>query len=276
MRRAVAFVVGVACLLLVTALPAGATWSIVGVDPDTGQVGVAVASCVPLNRLDTSDGFDLIALAPGQGAGISQALYNPAARVEIERLLIEGEDPDAVLAAVTNTSFDAKATDRQHGVVVIGDTAAGYTGANNSPVALDRQQTNVSVQGNILVSEAVVNNALDAFVLGENRSLADRLVAALEAGSLAGGDARCGDQTALFAHVSVIDRDGVRSAPNIVDLTTSVEQGDGQNPVSQLASTYRSGVQTDEPVSSNGALLVLIGLAIALAAAVAATVVRRR
>ncbi len=275
MRRAVGLIVGVAVLLLITALPAGATWSIVGVDPETGQVGVAVASCVPLDLLDRTGGFDLIALAPGKGAGISQALYIPAARDEIERLLIEGEDPDAILAAVTNTNFDGAPADRQHGVAAMDGSAAGYTGSENSLVALDRQETNVSVQGNILVSEDVVNDAIDAFVLDGNRSLAERLVAALEAGSTAGGDARCGDQTALFAHVSVIDRDGSRSAPNVVDLTASAKRGDGQNPVTELASMYRSSVQTEARASSSGGRLVIIGLAIGLAAAVA-IVLRRQ
>jgi len=238
--RTLVVLIGVACCILGGAGPAGATWSIVGVDPDAGEVGVAVASCVPLTMLDTSDGFDLIVLVPGVGAAISQAEYLPRARDELERQLVAGSSAVVAVAAVTDTSFDRSAARRQHGVVTLDGTSVGFTGGGNFAVAVDRQAPNVSVQGNILLGERVADDALAAFVADGDRTLSDRLVDALEAGSLAGGDARCDEQTALFAHVSVIDGDGSRAAPNVLDLTTSVEPGDGRNPVTELAAQYRA------------------------------------
>ena len=46
------------------------TWSVVGVDPKTGDVGVAVASCVP------SFGDAVAALVPGKGAAATQAGFD--------------------------------------------------------------------------------------------------------------------------------------------------------------------------------------------------------
>ena len=46
------------------------TWSIVGVDPETGDVGVAVSSCV------TRFGDAVAALVPGKGAAATQAGFN--------------------------------------------------------------------------------------------------------------------------------------------------------------------------------------------------------
>lgn len=249
---------------------AGATWSIVGVDPAAGQVGVAVASCVPLSVLDTSDGFDLIVLVPGVGAAISQAEYLPRARDELERQLIAGSSAAEAIAAVSDTSFDRSAARRQHGVVTLDGTSVGVTGAANLAIAADRQEANVTVQGNLLVDEAVLDDALVAFVAEGDRTLADRLVDALEAGSLAGGDARCDEQTALFAHVSVIDGDGSRAAPNVLELTTSVQRGDGRNPVTELAAKYRARPTTAAGGERSGSGLLVVVVAGAAAMAIIA------
>src|SRR3954466_10645243 len=47
------------------------TWSVVGVDPKTGDVGVAMASCVPNTLADA-----LAALVPGKGAASTQAAFD--------------------------------------------------------------------------------------------------------------------------------------------------------------------------------------------------------
>jgi hypothetical protein len=60
----------------------------------------------------------------------------------------------------------------------------------------------VAAQGNILVSDAVVDDAIAAFEAAEGE-LADRLLAGLLAGADAGGDSRCGDQTATAAALLV-------------------------------------------------------------------------
>lgn len=247
MKNILCSLVGAALLVAVSSLPAEATWSIVGVDPETGEVGVAVASCVELGALSLEEGFDLVALSPGHGAGISQAAYSPEARTEIQRLLGLGLSAEAVVAGVSNAAFDDAFELRQHGVVVIDDGASGFTGDDNGAVARDAQGPNVSAQGNLLVGAAVIDDALASFAdsgSSDDRTLADRLVDALEAGGTAGGDVRCGEQTALFAHVSVIDANGTRQRPNVVDLTTWVERGDGSNPVTELATLYRSGTTT--------------------------------
>jgi uncharacterized Ntn-hydrolase superfamily protein len=99
---------------------------------------------------------------------------------------------------------DEAAEDRQFGVVVLGDGGAGWTGSDTFDVALDRRGANstVSVQGNILVSEDVVTAAILGFESSDGM-LADRLLAGLIAGADAGGDSRCGEQTARSAALMV-------------------------------------------------------------------------
>jgi len=79
--------------------------------------------------------------------------------------------------------------------------SAGFSGATNNPVSLDRQAqvpgTDIfyAVQGNILASDAVVIDAMDAFAKATG-DLADRVMAAMEAADAKGGDKRCTCETA--------------------------------------------------------------------------------
>jgi len=175
---------------------AQATWSVVAVDPETGEVGVAVASCVG------SEVSVVPILVPGVGAAASQADISESSGERFVEALSSGatavETIDAVVAA------DAAPDDRQFGVVVLGYGGAGWTGSDTFDVAIDRRSADgaVSVQGNILVSEQVVEAALAAFEASAG-GLADRLLAALVAGADEGGDLRCGDQTATSAALIV-------------------------------------------------------------------------
>jgi hypothetical protein len=106
-----------------------------------------------------------------------------------------GESPEAILAAVTDPSFDSRYDRRQYGIVDLSPSAVGFTGASTLDYAGDVQGTvgvfTYSVQGNILTSRAVIDQARAAFE-ASGCDLADRLMRALEAGADGGeGDSRC-------------------------------------------------------------------------------------
>ncbi len=186
------------------------TWSIVAADPESGDVGVAAASCVPNVHIDA-----VAALVPGKGAAATQAYWDQENRDKVYELLLAGNLATDIIREVTDPGFDADHGIRQYGVVTIGDgstTVAAFTGAENLPWSGDKQGINmaVTVQGNILVNEAVVAGALDAFQSTDDEghnTLPDRMMRALEAGSAAGGDSRCNDdqivQTAASAFILV-------------------------------------------------------------------------
>lgn len=258
---------------------AGATWSIVGVDSETGDVGVAIASCVPGYALgDLDEPLSLVALVPGVGAGVSQAALNDAAAPEIARLLSDGATSDEVIAALIAESFDTGAPLRQHGVVTVDGAASGFSGTENDSVALDRQAFGVTAQGNILVSDDVVTDALAAFAASDDADLATRLVDALEAGSLAGGDSRCPEQTALFAHVVVARPADDPGAPS-TQLIATVDEGSGGNPVELLAEQFRDGTRQGQILLATDDVpilpLVLLGLVILAVAGGGIYLIRR-
>ena len=186
---------------------AGATWSIVAVDPATREVGVAGASCIPNAQM-------IAGLAPGRGAIAAQAMANFKGRDRGVELLSGGASPQAVLdeiATVRSDSFWGIDTSRlrQYGVAALDfvDAPAAFTGSWTFAWQGHQLGPGVSIQGNLLAGPTVVGRALTAFTkappAGEGR-LADRLLRALEAGAEAGGDGRClPEQTALSAFLMV-------------------------------------------------------------------------
>ncbi len=231
------------------------TWSIVAVDPITGDVGAAGASCVPVNA------SVLAALVPGKGAAAVQAEFLIQNRDHVFELLQEGLPAETIVEMMTTNSNDTNLGLRQYGIVTIDEgivQAAGFTGEGNFTWASDRQDTDsaVSVQGNTLESEDVIGNAMAAFTAEDIGPvlLSDRLLRALEAGSAAGGDKRCNSedwqQTALSAFVAVVKANGVPFAapfspstelagPNIPWIYFSViEEPGGPNPIADLRRQY--------------------------------------
>lgn len=252
--------VGAGLTLLAAPGLAWATWSIVAVDPVTREVGVAGASCTPYS--------DRIAgLVPGRGALVAQGSTNAAARDLALGQLRAGAPAARILATITRRQYDPNGfmsglDYRQYGVATLdGPSTANFTGARAFAWAGAARGPDVSVQGNILRSPRVVAAARAAFDAPPGAAaprLADRLMAALEAGARQGGDRRCARELpALSAFIKVAgpgdppDRPGldlVARAPNAKKYGTvglfwrlwvRPEAADGRpSPVAALRQAY--------------------------------------
>jgi uncharacterized Ntn-hydrolase superfamily protein len=229
------------------------TWTIVALDPATGDVGIAGASCVQV-KIDA-----IAALVPGKGVATTQAAFNPTNRDKALLAINEGATAEDVIAAALDLDDDEE--DRQYGVVTLNDGVvhvAAYTGEDNQAWAgaITDTVVAVSVQGNILVDESVAQSAYAAFIdptLGDVH-MADRLLRAVEAGSVAGGDTRCNqqgvEQTAAATFIMVArGGDPAYSVPSfglsaITDpnkpwLALSVNEPVlGKNPIPELRRQY--------------------------------------
>lgn len=171
------------------------TFSIVARDPETGDVGVAVASrffgvgrVVPWTRAEV-------------GAIATQSWANTTYGPRGLDALARGEAPRDVLASLLQSDPDARL--RQVGIVDARGQVAAHTGDGCQPWAGDRQGEGYTVQGNLLVGPEVIERMAEAYETTRG-DLATRLLAALEAGDEAGGDAR-GRQSAA---ISVARRGG--------------------------------------------------------------------
>jgi uncharacterized Ntn-hydrolase superfamily protein len=210
------------------------TYSIVAGDGTAREVGGAGASCVGALSVRVIYGS-----VPGHGAVHAQARLGGPGRDEAVDRLGADEDPAAIIAAITDPGFDPMASTRQYGIVDLAGRAAGYTGASTLAYAEDRQGPlggiTYSVQGNILTSAAVLDQAVAA--LPNGCDLADRLMLALEAGAAnAEGDTRCtpGGIPADSAFLEV-DREGEPAGTYLVLEVTDTAP---QDPVALLRAEY--------------------------------------
>jgi len=165
------------------------TWSILARDPETGTLGVAVATRF----------FAVGALCPriegGVGVLATQALVNPAYAVEGMARLRAGEAPEAVRDILL--AADAGREHRQLHILGADGRVAHHTGAECIPWCGHVAAPDVSVAGNMLAGPRVVQATLDAWLAHAGRPMAERLIAALEAGDAAGGDHRGRQSAAL-------------------------------------------------------------------------------
>jgi len=191
---------GALCLgpVLGGAVPARATVSILAVDPSTGEVGVAAASCVQ---------FDLARIAtvvPGVGVAVSQGDERRGDPLRLLASLQKGMTASEALHEAAAPMSSAAGGARQYGVVTLKGGAAALTGAGAHPVAADTSGGTVVAVGTELRSRSGVERARDAF-LRTSGDLAHRLIAGLQAAGAAGGDRRCHSQRATAAFIIVAD-----------------------------------------------------------------------
>lgn len=165
------------------------TWSILARDPQTGELGVAVATRF----------FAVGAVCPrvegGVGAVATQALVNPLYAPDGLARLRGGEPPAAAVAALI--AADAGRDHRQLHMLAADGAMARHTGTACVPWCGGVAAVDVSVAGNMLAGPDVVAATLDAYLAHAGRPMALRLIAALEAGEAAGGDKR-GKQSAAL------------------------------------------------------------------------------
>lgn len=166
-----------------------ATFSIVAGDPETGELGVAVASRF----------FGVGTVVPwaraGVGAVATQSYANTSFGWRGLDLLENSLSPDSIVARLLEE--DDNPTQRQFGIVSAAGKSATYTGEKCLDWAGGRNGAYYAIQGNILAGEEVVTSMEETF-LASKGSLAERLYAALLAGDSKGGDSRGKQSAALL------------------------------------------------------------------------------
>ncbi len=164
------------------------TWSILVRDPATGALGAAVATRF------FAVGALCIHVEGRVAALATQALVNPMYAVDGMPRLRAGEPPEAVAAALL--AADAGRETRQLHILDAAGRIAQHTGTACIDWCGHVRGADISVAGNMLAGGAVLDRTLEAFAATAG-GLAERLLAALEAGEAAGGDKR-GKQSAAL------------------------------------------------------------------------------
>jgi len=173
------------------------TFSILGYDPETGELGGAVQSRV------FSVGNGVLWAEAEVGIAATQAIVDVSYGPKSLALLRAGMKPEAIIKAILDSDPDpGYATQRwpkagrQFAVMDPKGNYAAHTGPEASKWAGHKSGKFSTAQGNILAGEAVVDGMIKNFEETKG-ALSMRLVAALEGGQAAGGDTR-GQQSAAL------------------------------------------------------------------------------
>ena len=211
------------------------TFSIAAVDPATGEVGVAVTTRNPC----VGNGVPWVRV--GVGAVATQASTRTEYGDELLDLLAEGRSAEEALRSTLDA--DDRAAHRQIGVIGLESGGAQHTGSETRPWSGHRAGANYVTQGNLLEGPAVLEAVARSFESTEetSRHLADRLIAALEAGQARGGDARKGRPQSA-AVITSDPRDGHSRRPDKV--STDINVCEHPEPVGELRRIYDTVSQT--------------------------------
>ncbi len=155
----------------------------------TGMVGIAVSTAVP------AAGSVCAFVKNGVGAVATQSWVNPYLGIDGLRLLESGLSAQETLDKLI--AEDPGREDRQLGIVDARGHAAAFTGGGCVPWAGHILGKGFSVQGNMLLNAATIEEMAEAAEIARDMPLPERLMRALEAGQAAGGDKR-GKQSAAL------------------------------------------------------------------------------
>jgi uncharacterized Ntn-hydrolase superfamily protein len=203
-----------------------ATFSILGFDAETGEVGGAVQSRV------FSVGNGVLWAEADVGVVATQAIVDVSYGPKGLALLRAGLSPSAIVKALWDSDADPRPGNwtkegRQFAVMDANGRYAAFTGPKATPWAGHTGGPFCTAQGNILAGEGVVAGMVAAFEKTAGH-LSLRLMAALDAGQAAGGDTR-GMQSAAMV---VVKKGGGVWLNNDVVLRLQVD--DSAEPLKEL------------------------------------------
>jgi uncharacterized Ntn-hydrolase superfamily protein len=200
-----------------------ATFSIVGFDPRTGDLGVAVQSKF----------FAVGSVVPwakaGVGAIATQSYANVSYGPDGLELLAKGKSARETVE--TLTSADGNKQRRQLGIVDAKGNSASFTGSGCHPWAGHIEKPDFCAQGNILTGKEVVDAMAASFEQSQKQAkggLCDWLANALMAGQDAGGDSRGRQSAALL----VVRKKGGYGGGN--DRFIDLRVDDHKTPITEL------------------------------------------
>ncbi len=224
------------------------TFSILGFDPETGEIGAAVQSKV------FSVGNGVLWAEAGVGAVATQAIVDVSYGPQGLELLRQGTAPKDIIKTIWDRDPDPgyrgqkwQKAGRQFAVINAKGEVAAYTGPEAPPESGDAQGKFCTAQGNTLgrpdhvfpPADGVKPSKVPAAMVagfenseknasGQRQHISLRLVAALEAGQAAGGDNR-GQQSAALV---VVKKDAGVWLHN--DVVMHLQVDDSDEPIKEL------------------------------------------
>jgi len=247
------------------------TFSIVAIDPITGEIGSAGATCGDNITWPGTPGAALISdIIPGKGAVHTQSYWNSTNQYNAHQQLLNGASSQEIIDWLVANDSEGDASIRQYGAITtINDsiTSAAFTGSNCFDYKNHLIGENYSIQGNILLGQSILDSMESRFV-NTDGSLADKLMASLQGAKVIGADTRCAIEnvSSLSAFLRVAQEDD--NSDNIyldIIVPSTLDQIDPIDSVQTLYNTWQNNIditQVEEevlyifPNPTNGELII--------------------
>jgi len=258
-----------------------ATFSIVAVDTQTGEVGSAGGSCIP-NSIIISD------IHPGIGAIHTQSYWMSANQQYASTLMEEGFSPQEIISLLEENDIQNNPTIRQYGIVDIDQgnnygmlyeyecndiggaqwngtpgtnemglctdisisRSASFTGENCSDWRGHINGINYAIQGNILLNEDVLLN-MESNFLSNYGPLDQKLMSALQGAKIPGADTRCLDEgiSTLSAFIRLAKTDDTENFYIDLNIGSVIpyynQTGEWIDPIDTLQTKFDSWYQEE-------------------------------
>lgn len=202
---------------------AQATWSVATLNPETGTLAVAGASCSYMV-------YGIANVVPGKGVVIVQAASNDTARTDATVMLESGAPLAKIMGKLADPASGYSEKEQQYALLSSdpGSLPLTYTGADVEGAKGASSAPNFTVQANTMASEDVVPET--AAALGEGKwsddvEMANTVMSAMQAGQAAGGDKRCAGTGSSSAFISVFRRGDHPRQPWLNLVVFGVEPG---------------------------------------------------
>jgi uncharacterized Ntn-hydrolase superfamily protein len=218
------------------------TFSILGIDTLTGEIGTAGASCIDRFLYYTTypDGF-ITQIIPNMGAIATQAAHTDANQANAKTRMLAGDTPDQIINWLKANDSGGNPTIRQYGVVKWVEGAV-KTAAFTGSVCMDYKNhivgPNYTIHGNILLGKKVLDS-MEAKFLREPGDLACKLMAAMQGANMVGADSRCAPNgsSSLFAFLNVSQPADPAGNPSL-QLSLRTHSTSGIEPIDSLQKMF--------------------------------------
>lgn len=252
------------CLAYPLALRAQDTFSIVALDPATGEIGSAGASCLDNNQFPGSSGAYIISdILPGRGAIHTQSFWLQANQQNARARMLDGLSPQQILDWLKANDPEGiiNAQRRQYGIVDFDPNggaprAAAFTGSLCFDYKAHIVGPTYAIQGNILLGQQILDS-MEARFLNTPGTLAEKLMATLQGANVPGADTRClsNGTSSLSAFVRVARPDDLPGA-FYLDLNVPSLPA-GREPIDSLQTLFDQWLSVSAPTPSAPAPLLL-------------------
>jgi uncharacterized Ntn-hydrolase superfamily protein len=207
------------------------TFSIIGLDTITGEIGGAGATCFQ-TVIDIAD------VHPGVGYIHTQSYYDSTNQQYAHQLMTNGCYPAQIMDSLKKHDVSHQPELRQYSAVTIkqGIKTAAFTGHQCFEYYGERIGKNYVIIGNILKG-AMVLDSMESKFIHTKGSLSEKLMAALQGAKITGADKRCENNgvSSLSAYIIVTKPTDVK--PNYY-IHINVENTLPQDPINKLQELY--------------------------------------